>query len=239
MFDTATRAFTVRLGNPHLRLDGKPATGAYEAFLPNAVLPSYLGVAAAADVDPGSIVVTRTDGTRTTLVAAPVITRVTTGVELRIAGIGYSTATYRVYGVSRALPGKVRSLGVRRPSAARVAPQLEGAGPQRRDGGDDLSRALRHERRDRPRADRDHPRPGGRDLLDPAALRGGLRTGRAEARLSARQTWNRVIAARCCSRSSWSTTPSPVSGAMQSTPTLPRCTLSDTSSAARPASAIG
>ncbi len=239
VFDTATRAFTVRLGNPHLRLDGRPATGAYEAFLPNAVLPSYLGVAAAADVDPGSLVVTRTDGTRTTLVAAPVITRVTTGVELRIAGIGYSTATYRVYGVSRALPGE-GPVTRRPPALGRArAPQLEGAGPQRRDAGDDLSRALRHERRDRPRADRDHPRPGGRDLLDPAALRGGLRTGRAEARLSRRQTWNRVIAARCCSRSSWSTTPSPVSGAMQSTPTLPRCTLSDTSSAARPASAIG
>jgi hypothetical protein len=134
VFDTVTRAFTVRLGNPHLRLDGKAATGAYEAFLPNAVLPSYLGVAAAADVDPGSLVVTRTEGTRTTLVAAPVITRVATGVELRIAGLRYSTATYRVYGVARALPGKVRSLAARRPSAARVrlswkAPARAGAMP--------------------------------------------------------------------------------------------------------------
>ena len=134
VFDTATRAFTVRLGNPHLRLDGKPATGAYEVFLPNAVLPSYLGVAAVADVDSGSLVVTRAEGTRTTLVTAPVITRVATGVEVRIAGIGYSTATYRVYGVSRALPGKIRSLGVRRPSAARVrlswkAPARDGAMP--------------------------------------------------------------------------------------------------------------
>ena len=77
---------------------------------------------------------TRTEGTRTTLVAAPVLTRVAAGVELRIAGIGYSTATYRVYGVARALPGKVRSLSVRRPSAARVrlswkAPARSGAMP--------------------------------------------------------------------------------------------------------------
>lgn len=131
VFDTVTRAFTVRLGNPHLRLDGTPAAGAYEVYLPNAVLPSYLG---AADVDAGSLLVTRTEGTRTALVAAPVITRVAGGVEVRIAGIGYSTATYRLYGVTRALPGKVRSLGVRRPSAARVrlswkAPVRAGAMP--------------------------------------------------------------------------------------------------------------
>ncbi len=134
VYDAAVRAFTVRLGNPHLRLSGAPATGAYEAFLPNAVLPSYLGIAAAGDVDAGSIVVTRTDGPRTRLVAAPVLTRVAGGVELRIAGIGYSTATYRIYGVSRALPTRIRSLGVRRPSAARVrlgwrAPARNGAMP--------------------------------------------------------------------------------------------------------------
>ena len=34
VFDTATRAFTARLGNPHLRPSGAPATGAYEVFLP-------------------------------------------------------------------------------------------------------------------------------------------------------------------------------------------------------------
>jgi hypothetical protein len=134
VFDTAARAFTVRLANPHLRLDGARATGAYEAFLPTAVLPSYLGLASAAAVDADSLVVTRTEGTRTTLVPAPVITRVAGGVELRITGIGYSLATYRVYGVSRALPTKVRSLGARRPSAARVrlswkAPTRNGAMP--------------------------------------------------------------------------------------------------------------
>ena len=133
VFDTATRAFTARLGNPHLRPSGAPATGAYEVFLPNAALPSYLGITAA-EVDSGSLVVTRTEGTRTTLVAAPVLTRTAAGVELRIAGIGYSLATYRVYGVARALPGKVRSVRVRRPSAARVrlswkAPARSGAMP--------------------------------------------------------------------------------------------------------------
>ena len=119
-YDAAVRALSFRLGNPHLRLDGTAATGAYEAFLPSAVLPVYLGIATAAAVDSGSLVVTRTEGTRTTLVHAPTVTRVARGVELRIAGIGYSTATYRVYGLSRALPTKVRALTVRRPSAARV-----------------------------------------------------------------------------------------------------------------------
>ncbi len=120
VYDAAVRALTIGLGNPHLRLDGTAAAGAYEAFLPNAVLPTYLGIATAAGVDSASLVVTRTDGVRATLVQGPTITRVAGGVEIRIAGIGYSTATYRVFGVSRALPTKIRSLTVRRPSAARV-----------------------------------------------------------------------------------------------------------------------
>ena len=199
VFDAATRAFTARLGNPHLRADGAPATGAYEVFLPNAALPSYLGITAA-EVDSGSLVVTRTEGTRTTLVAAPVLTRTAAGVELRIAGIGYSLATYRVYGVARALPAQ-GAVGEGAPPVRRPrAPELEGAGPQRRHARHHLSRALRNGRGDRAHPLRDHPRAGGRDVHDPAPLRGRLRPGRAEARLT-RQTWNRVIAARCCSRS--------------------------------------
>ena len=133
-YDAAVRALTVRLGNPHLRLDGTAATGTYEAFLPAAVLPVYLGIPTAAAVEPDSLVVTRTEGLRTTLVRAPTITRVAGGVELRVAGIAYSTATYRVYGISRALPTRIRSLTVRRPSAARVrlgwkAPARVGAMP--------------------------------------------------------------------------------------------------------------
>ncbi|MDX6378695.1 MAG: hypothetical protein QOE98_2998 [Gaiellaceae bacterium] len=134
VYDAAVRAVIVRLGNPHLRLDGKPATGAYEAFLPAAVLPSYLGITGTAAVDSDSLVVTRSVGGATTVVRAPAITRVGGGVELRIAGISYSTATYRVYGLARALPTKVRSLSVRRPAAARVrlgwkAPARAGAMP--------------------------------------------------------------------------------------------------------------
>jgi hypothetical protein len=134
LYDPARRALTVTLANPHLRADGLPATGAYEAFLPNAMLATYLGIADPASIVASSIVVTRTDGARTTLASPPIITRVAGGVEVRIGGIGYSAPTLRLYGRERALPAKPRSVRVRRPTGSKVrltwlAPTRSGAMP--------------------------------------------------------------------------------------------------------------
>ncbi len=134
LYDAERRAFTVALANPHMRADGLPATGAYEAFLPMVLLAAYLGITDHTAVSASSIVVTRTDGVRTVLAPPPVITRVPAGVEVRIGGIGYSAPILRLYGRERALPTKPRSVRVRRPTASKVrltwlAPTRSGAMP--------------------------------------------------------------------------------------------------------------
>ena len=125
------------MANTHLRADGARATGAYEAFLPDGLLLHYFGIVDPASVTTASLVVTRTDGSAASLAAPPTITQVPGGVTIRIAGIGYSAPTYRVFRRARALPGRVRALKATRLDVTRVqlrwrAPRSSGALPVRR-----------------------------------------------------------------------------------------------------------
>lgn len=87
-------SLSATLGAPHTLADGTTANvGSMQAFLPNSVLSSLLGISGT--VDTSTLAVSRTEGTSTTTVPFT-ITAVTGGVILHVADITFSSPVYTI-----------------------------------------------------------------------------------------------------------------------------------------------
>ncbi len=129
----------VDLANPHLTLDGDPATGAFEAWIP----PAYFTAAGttAAEAVAEGFHVTRRDGEVETTVAGAA-SLVDGGAYLRVDELGYSAPQLRV---APQVPGGTRALAA--PDAPRVGTATPVRGgialaflPPRIDGGSPITR---------------------------------------------------------------------------------------------------
>jgi hypothetical protein len=108
LYDPDANALLVRMANPHLRSPGVPATGYFDAFLPNDLLVNEMAVPSPASLTGGSFTVSRTGGAGSvpfTLAHEP------GGIRIHIADIGFSRPQYRIKPKPTA-PGKPRKVKV-------------------------------------------------------------------------------------------------------------------------------
>jgi hypothetical protein len=126
-YDPDTNSLVVRMANPHLASPGVPATGNYEARIPDAMLVNELGVPDPSTLTTGSFTVARTGSSS----AVPfTVTRYAGGVEVKIDSITFSTPQYKIHPKPTA-PGAPRWGSVRRVNAHSVkvlfrAPRADG-----------------------------------------------------------------------------------------------------------------
>ena len=110
LYDPDTNALLVRMANPHLRSPGVPATGYFDAFLPNDLLVNEMGVPSPAGLSGGSFTVSRTG----TSASVPfTLTHEPGGIRIHIEGIGFSRPQYKIKPKASA-PGKPRRVSVAR-----------------------------------------------------------------------------------------------------------------------------
>ena len=92
-YDYETNSLVVQLANPHLKEAGVVATGAYQTFLPYAMLTGMMGVPDPSTLTGGSFDVSLAGS------STPVpftLTHHDDGVDIRIPDITYSTPSYRI-----------------------------------------------------------------------------------------------------------------------------------------------
>lgn len=119
-YDPDTDSFVIQLANPHLVGGagpdaGTPATGSYQAFLPNAYLTNVMNVPDPSTVTTGSFTISRTVGGSTTYVPFTV-THLPGGVQISIPSITYSRPTYRIR-PRPTVPGRPRAVVARKVTA--------------------------------------------------------------------------------------------------------------------------
>ncbi|MBO9522048.1 MAG: fibronectin type III domain-containing protein [Nocardioidaceae bacterium] len=112
-YDATTNSLVISMANPHLRAPGVQATGFFEAFLPNSYLLNQLGVPYPSTLTGGSIVVQRLGTTTTTPFT---LTHTSTGIWVRVAGIGFSRPRYRLT-TKPSAPGMPRAVVARKITA--------------------------------------------------------------------------------------------------------------------------
>lgn len=93
-YDAGTNSLLVQMANPHLSSPGVPASGFFEAFLPNAYLTSQLGVPDPASLSGATFSVLRDGSTTSTAFA---LTHTSTGIWIRVHDIGFSRPTFRLH----------------------------------------------------------------------------------------------------------------------------------------------
>jgi len=109
-YDAETNSIVVEMANPHLRAPGDPATGSFEAFLPNAYLISQLGVPDPTALKTGSFVITKTVGATTSTATYSAVAE-PGGVSLKISTVSFSRPRYRITPKPKP-PGKPRLTSV-------------------------------------------------------------------------------------------------------------------------------
>lgn len=109
-YDPVTNSIIVEMANPHLRAEGEPATGFFEAFLPNSYLINQLRVPYPTLLKTGSFVITKKVGT-TTSTATYSATAVPGGVKIVINTVTFSRPRYRITPKPKP-PGMPRLTGV-------------------------------------------------------------------------------------------------------------------------------
>jgi hypothetical protein len=115
-YNADLNALEIQLANAHLKAPGVPATGHYEAFLPNAYLINVMQVPDPSTLTAGSLVVSRA-GTST--VYTPVVTHEAGGIRIKVTGITYSSLKLRIK-PKPSIPGKPRWGSVQRPTPTKV-----------------------------------------------------------------------------------------------------------------------
>lgn len=108
LYDPDANALLVRMANPHLRSPGVPATGYFDAFLPNDLLVNEMAVPSPSDLSGGSFSVSRTGESGSVPFT---LTHEPGGVRIHIEGIGFSRPQYKIRPKPTA-PGKPRKVKV-------------------------------------------------------------------------------------------------------------------------------
>lgn len=116
LYDADSNSLVVRMANPHLRAPGVPATGYFDAFLPNDLLVNEMGVPSPASLTGGSFTVSRSGGSSSVPFT---LTHEPGGIRIKIEGIGFSRPQYKIRPKATA-PGKPRATKVVRTSARSV-----------------------------------------------------------------------------------------------------------------------
>ena len=108
LYDPDTNALLVRMANPHLRSPGTPATGYFDAFLPDDFLINEMGVPSPAGLSGGSFTVVRTGASASVPFS---LTHEPGGIRIHLEGIGFSRPQFRIKPKASA-PGQPRRTAV-------------------------------------------------------------------------------------------------------------------------------
>lgn len=103
-YDAETNSLVVAMANPHLRAVGQPASGFFEAFIPNSYLTNFLHVP-----DPSTLTGTSFNIVRIGSTYPPSTTMTNTGdgILIKVANVGFSRPRYRIT-PKPSVPGKPR-----------------------------------------------------------------------------------------------------------------------------------
>ncbi len=131
-YNAELNALEIQLANAHLRAPGEPATGHYEAFLPNAYLINIMQVPDPSTLTAGSLVVSRA-GTSTVYV--PTVSHEPGGIRIKVTDITFSKVKLRIK-PKASIPGRPLWGSVKRPTPTSVKLKFR---PPLADGGPNIS----------------------------------------------------------------------------------------------------
>ncbi|MFL6174448.1 MAG: hypothetical protein ACJ716_16280 [Marmoricola sp.] len=107
-YDAETNSLVVAMANPHLRSVGLPASGFFEAFIPNSYLTNFLDVPDPSSLTGTSVTIQRIGSTYT---PTSKITNTGDGLLIKVSGVGFSRPRYKIT-PTPSVPGKPRTTAV-------------------------------------------------------------------------------------------------------------------------------